>query len=55
LSRNTDLRSWDLGDGADMEEAMKVFMKKHCGKIMPPEFLKSFGFSKEDDTVGMTM
>jgi hypothetical protein len=38
-----------------MEEAMKVFMKKHCGEVMPPEFFKSFGFSKEDDTVGMTM
>ena len=32
-----------------------AFMKKHSAKVMPPEFFKSFGFLKEDDTVNMTM
>jgi hypothetical protein len=55
LSKNTDLISWDLGDGEDVDEAMLAFMKKHSSKVILPEFFTSFGFAKEDKTVSMTM
>jgi proline-specific peptidase len=42
-------------DGEELEEAMMVFMRKHCAKVMPPEFFKSFDFAKEDGTVSDTM
>jgi proline-specific peptidase len=45
-------RNWD---GEELDEAMMAFMKKHSTKVMPPEFFKSFGLAKEDDTVSSTM